>query len=187
MNGTRHEGQSAHERLKGKPHEGPIDAASRWMLLFSGQTAEESEKTPAHFLFQGDHLSEISSLLKWACSPYAPPHFGSLKLWLSKHTHMAFYWCLRASHRLHQHLVLRTAGRCARKQLREVVKHHYSCVRAHTHARIREMLQNQGSYRCSSIYCEASRALCKDKCPVAYEIGLSLKRTSIIGEVYVRA
>lgn len=129
---------AAEREVVKKPHEGPIDAASRWMVLLSGQTAEGRGKKPTHFLFQGDHLSEISSLLKWASSPFALPHFLALSGCGSPnthtHTHIAFSWCLRAFLLLHQHLVLCAAGRCAQERVREVVKHHYSCVRGpHTH------------------------------------------------------
>lgn len=82
---------AAEREVVKKPHEGPIDAASRWMVLLSGQTAEGRGKKPTHFLFQGDHLSEISSLLKWASSPFALPHFLALSGCGSPNTHILLF------------------------------------------------------------------------------------------------
>lgn len=48
-----------------------------------------------------------------------------------------------------------------------------------THTLTHKTPQSQGPYRCSTAHCRASRALCEDECPVAHEIGLSLRRTSV--------
>lgn len=93
LNGRHGEGASKREpgkkEMVKKPQEGPIDAASRWMVLLSGQTSKgEGERTGAFPLSRGSLISNQQPIeMGPLSSTLTLPLFASLGLRLSLHTY----------------------------------------------------------------------------------------------------